>query len=1186
MWMPMSTPTSLLSLENKFTVDDGKIYLTGVQALVRLPLVQRRADVARGLDSATFISGYPGSPLGGYDLELQRRKALLAEHHIVHTMGVNEELAATAVMGSQLAPQLPGPRYDGVVGIWYGKANGFDRAMDALRQANLCGTSRTGGAVAMVGDDPTAKSSPTPGASEVAAAALMMPMLYPGDVQEVLDLGLHAVAMSRCSGLWTAIKMSTTVADGSGSALVAPGRVEPVMVTAELDGRPYEHLPSSHLYGDSVLRLERSMVYARIEAALSYARANDINRITLRTPDDRIGIVASGKTYLELRQALRELGLDDGQLQRLGVRLLQLRMPYPLDGRIVREFAAGLQQILVLEDKRPFIELFLKDELYGVSDRPLVLGKLDEAGAPLVPIHHELDPGSIARLVAGRLRSLDALPEVEERLARMSGVHQLEPLSLSRSPYFCSGCPHNSSAAVVPDGAVVGGGTGCHVLAVFMRPEDVGNIIGITAMGNEGVQWIGASPFSDLPHLIQNIGDGTYAHSGVLAIRASVAAGVNTTYKLLYNDHVAMTGAQPAIGIMAVPELAQELLAEGVRRVIVTTEDLDRYDGVRLPDGVEVWDRDRMVEAQELLRQIEGVTVIVHDQECAAEKRRRRKRGKLEDPPTRVLINELVCEGCGDCGVQSNCLSVHPVETELGRKTQIHQPSCNKDYSCLKGNCPSFLTITPGEKKRTKAAVAELDADDLPEPQVRVPSEEFGLRITGIGGTGVVTVAQTLAVAALLDGRFVRGLDQTGLAQKGGPVISDLKITSTPLDQANKLTAADCDLYLACDLLGGAHQSNLVVTDPAKTIAVVSTAQVPTGQMVVDTRTMFPEPEMLLARIMHSSREDGSMSLDSQMVSERLFGSDQAANIMLVGAAYQAGALPVSAASIEQAIELNGVAVQMNVQAFRRGRQSVCDPDGLQRVLSHSSRSTTREGVISPAAARIASRVRAIPGSELEHRVNVRVPLLIAYQNRAYADRYVRRVERVREVEEQRVPGRSELAEAVAFNLYKLMAYKDEYEVARLHLDPGLTGDIEDRFGTDAQFTFMLHPPVLKSLGMHRKIKVPGKLGIAMFTALAPMKRLRHTPLDPFGRDHVRVVERELVREYEELVDEIVERLSPDNHGVAVDLAGLPDMVRGYDEVKLGNVEVYREEISRLRPQLTDGRRSPLHVTATRPQSS
>jgi indolepyruvate ferredoxin oxidoreductase len=1025
--------------------------------------------------------------------------------------------------------------------------------------------------VALVGDDPTAKSSPTPGASEMAAAAIMMPMLYPGDVQEVLDLGLHAIALSRSTGLWAALKMSTIVADGSGSALVALDRVQPTMVTPMLDGQPYEHVPSSHLYGNSVLQLERSMVYARMEAALTYARANDINRITVSTTRDRLGIVSSGKTYLELRQALRDLGIDDDELRRLGVRLLQLRMPYPVDGQVVRQFASGLEEILVLEDKRPFVELFVKDELYGLSDRPMVLGKLDERGVSLVPLHDELDTKSIATLVAARLERIEELPAVRERLASMNQRRALEPLTLARSPYFCSGCPHNSSAAAVPDGAIVGGGTGCHVLAVFMRPEDVGNIIGITAMGQEGAQWVGAAPFTGLPHLIQNIGDGTYAHSGVLAIRSSVAAGVNITYKLLYNDHVAMTGAQPAIGIITVPNLAQELLAEGVKRVIVTTEDRDRYDGVRLPAGVEVWDRDRMVEAQEALRQIEGVTVIVHDQECAAEKRRRRKRGTLEDPATRVLINERVCEGCGDCGVQSNCLSVHPVETEFGRKTQIHQPSCNKDYSCLKGNCPSFLTITPGVQKPKRSSSAALDVEDLPAPTVRVPTDEFGMRITGIGGTGVVTVAQTLAVAALLDGRYVRGLDQTGLAQKGGPVISDLKITTSPVDQANKLAAADCDLYLACDLLGGAQQANLAVTDPTRTIAVVSTAQVPTGQMVVDTRTTFPNPDLLRQRILASARPE-STSLDSQFVSEQLFGSDQVANIMMVGAALQAGALPLSPESVEQAIELNGVAVEMNLQAFRRGRQSVSDPDGLAEALQSVLPKDKGADPVSPDAAAIASTVRAEPGSELERRVLVRVAELMAYQNRAYAQRYAKRVEKVRAAEQQALGSGAQLAETVAFNLHKLMAYKDEYEVARLHLTSTMFDDVTRQFGADANVVFMLHPPSLKALGMQRKLRVPGKAGVAMFKALASMKRLRGTRLDPFGRDHVRVIERQLIAEYEQLLDEITERLTTDNHHVAVELAGLPDMVRGYDEIKLANVELYHDKMATLRTQLTDGR--------------
>ncbi len=1167
----MTASPPRLSLADKFTVDDGTIYLTGVQALVRMPVVQRRADLAAGLDTATFVSGYPGSPLGGYDLELQRRRALLDAHHIVHTMGVNEEIAATSVMGSQLANSLPDPKYAGVVGIWYGKANGFDRALDALRQANLCGTRRTGGAVAVVGDDPTAKSSPTPGASEFAAAAIMMPMLYPGDVQDVLDLGRHAVAMSRSTGLWTALKMSTNVADGSGSAYVSPTRVTPVLVSATLEGRPYEHVPDTHFYGHRVLQLERSMVYARVPAALEYARANDVNRITLSGDSDRLGIIATGKTYFDLRQACRDLGLSDEDLGRLGVRLLQLRMPYPLEGQIVRRFASGLREILVLEDKRPFVELFVKDELYDLADHPRVVGKLDDAGTLLVPIHGELDTAGIATLVVNRLERLgEPLPDLRERINRLTRRTSLEPLTLNRSPYFCSGCPHSSSAAHVPTGALVGAGTGCHVLAVFMSPEVVGTVLGVTAMGNEGAQWVGASPFTGQDHLIQNLGDGTFAHSGILGIRSAVAGGVNITYKLLYNGHVAMTGAQPPIGIAAVPGVVTELLAEGVKQVIVTTEDTERYAGTRLPDGVQVWDRSRMLEAQDVLRAVPGVTVLIHDQECATEKRRKRKRGTMSAPDRRIVINERVCEGCGDCGVASNCLSVHPVQTEFGRKTQIHQPSCNQDYSCLAGNCPSFLAVVPGTTSAARDPLDGLDADELPEPHLIVRDDEFGMRITGIGGTGVVTVAQTIAVAALLDGRHVRGLDQTGLAQKGGPVVSDVKITTAAIDQSNRLVSRDCDLYLVCDPLAGAQQATLAVADPQRTVAVMSTARVPTGQMVVDVTASMPSASALVDRVAGACRPGTTVSFDSQDVCEILFGTDQVANIMLVGAAYQAGALPVSGDSLEQAIELNGVAVELNLQAFRRGRQAVADRAGFEDAV-RAAAGTPPSRPVSAEAARIAATVAAPPDSELARLVRIRVAELVDYQDARYAARYAARVEQVRS-REAAVGAGTGLTEAVAVGLHKLMAYKDEYEVARLHLDATVGARLRDRYGADARTRVMLHPPVLKALGMKSKIAIPGAAATTMFRALAPMKRLRHTRFDVFGRDHVRVVERELVTEYEGLVDEILDTLSPATHEVAVTLAALPDLVRGYDEVKLRNVASYREQIAALRPQL----RSPV----------
>ena len=1158
------------SLEDKYLVERGEVYLTGIQALVRVLLDQRRADRRAGLRSATLVSGYPGSPIGGFDLELSRRKRLLDEHDVVHQMGVNEELAATAVMGSQIVAQLPAPKYDGVVGFWYGKANGFDRAMDALRQANLCGTSPGGGAVAIVGDDPTAKSSPTPGASEIAASALLMPMLYPGDVQEILDLGLHAVAMSRCSGLWSSLKLTTNVADGSGTALVDPDRVQPAMVQAHLDGRPYVHLPSAHLYGESVLGMERSAVYARIEAALEYSRANDLNRILLSDRDDRLGIVAPGKTFYELRQALRMLDLDDAELGRLGIRLLHLRMPYPLDGKIVREFALGLSEVLVLEDKRPFVELLIKDELYGLTDRPAVLGKLDEHGTHLVPLHHELDPVSIASLVAGRISRLGGAPSLEDRLAHIRPVPG-DPLPLARTPFYCSGCPHNSSTTAVPEGATIGAGTGCHVLSVFMPREQVGDVVGLTAMGNEGAQWAGAAPFSGLAHFIQNIGDGTYAHSGILAIRAAIASGANITYKILYNSHVAMTGAQPAIGIVSVPAMATELLAEGVQRVIVTTEDPERYRSATMPPGVEVWDRDRLVEAQEALAAIAGVTAIIHDQECATEQRRRRKRGLLEDPVTRVVINERVCEGCGDCGVKSNCLSVHPVETEFGRKTQIHQGSCNKDYSCLEGNCPSFVTVRPRSRPGRMTGDV-LEASDLPEPELRAPLDTFGMRIVGIGGTGIVTAAQILATAATLDARFVRGMDQTGLAQKGGPVVSDLRISRDAAQQANHLVTGDCDLYLACDPLTAAQPRNLAACDPRRTFAVLSTAITPTGRMVVDPDTPAPDASTVARRVTRRTRSDGTFAFDAHANCRRLFGSDQAANVMLIGAAYQAGALPLTAASIERAIELNGASVEMNVQAFRRGRQLVAEPEALAQAVEAVS---PGHPVTPPtvAALAIADVIAAPAGSRLEQLVLRRVDELIAYQDADYARRFADRVAAVRTAE-RRMPGdRTALTEAAAIGLHKLMAYKDEYEVARLHLDPSFRAQLARDFGPDAEVSFNLQPPALKALGLKGKIGVPGRLGRALFRGLVPLRRLRHTALDPFGRDEVRKAERALIAEYDGLLSEIADQVDERNYDVAVELASLPDLVRGYDEVKLRNVERYRSELEALRPALSS--RSP-----------
>jgi indolepyruvate ferredoxin oxidoreductase len=1018
-----------------------------------------------------------------------------------------------------------------------------------------------------VGDDPTAKSSTLPSASEAALSDAFLPVIFPADPQEVLDLGLHGIALSRASGLWVGMKVATNVADGSATIEVSPSRVRPTLPMVELDGRPYEHRPSARVIPPAVLELERTLHHARLEAARRYASENGLNAVTRRGPHDRVGIVAAGKTYLDVRQALAAMGLTDDELGGHGIRLLKVSVPFPLDPALVRDFARGLREVVVVEEKRPFLELFVKDALYGMSDGPVVVGRHDDEGRLLFPSTGELDPDVIAGALGARLLADHDVPSVRARLEAICAATEPDGAPLPpRTPYFCSGCPHNTSA-VVPTGALVGGGIGCHAMVLYRSPEQVGEVIGLTQMGGEGAQWIGMAPFTGQHHFFQNLGDGTFMHSGSLAVRAAVAAGVNITFKLLYNSAVAMTGGQPATGALPVDRLTHALAAEGVRRIIVTTEDTGRYRAARLAPGTEVWDRRRLLEAQEALARVPGVTVLLHDQECAAEKRRKRKRGRLEDPPTRVIINERICEGCGDCGHKSDCLSVQPVETEFGRKTRIHQASCNKDYSCLEGDCPSFLTLVPATTngKAGPSAAGELTAGDFPDPELQVSRHPFALRVTGIGGTGVVTISQVLGTAAFLDGLAVRGLDQTGLAQKGGPVVSDLKLAAAPIEVASKLAAGDCDLYLGCDLLVAAEARNLACTDPGRTVAVVSTSAVPTGAMVVDPAVSFPDPDTVLARIQRQAR--ATVALDARRVAEALFGSDQYANMVLVGAAYQAGGLPLTAGAIESAVEINGVAVAANLQAFRRGRQAVCHPEALGGEVDRLRPPPAAPHPPDRRAAAIVASVGAPAGSELERLVRVRVPDLVGYQDARYARRYAALVGRVRRVEHERCPGRSELAEAVARSLHKLMAYKDEYEVARLALDPAVGAQVAAEFGPGATVAWQLHPPVLRALGLRRKLSL-GSWFRPVLRLLATARRLRHTTLDPFGRTPVRQVERALVTEYEELVAEILAVLGPTNHSLAVELAGLPDMVRGYEQIKLDNVARYHQRMTELRPGL------------------
>ncbi|MEH6819248.1 MAG: indolepyruvate ferredoxin oxidoreductase family protein [Dietzia psychralcaliphila] len=1178
------------SLSDRYTRESGTVFLTGIQALVRTVRDRARLDRRQNLLTASLVSGYEGSPLAGYDLELARRAAFLDPFDVVHRPALNEEAAATAVMGSQLARRTGTLRatahtgnapLQGVVGYWYGKAPGLDRATDAIRHANLIGTDPCGGAVALVGDDPGAKSSTVPCSSELALADLYLPTLYPADSQDVLDFGVHAAILSRVSGLWSAMKISSHVADASSTALVDPDRILPVY--GDLGTSP--HVPSGQLLGSSLMELEQNQLTVRIPRALEYARLNKLNRIVQSTADDRIGIVAAGKSYLDVRESLRRLSLDDAELSRRGIRILKLGMVYPIERTVLDEFMTGLDEVIVVEEKRDFIETMIREIHFRRPDVANVVGKTHEDGSTLFSRFGELDVDAVTRGLAQRLGRVHG---IESALAWIDGPGRGRsrislPLATTRTPYFCSGCPHNSSTKVA-DGTLVGGGIGCHAMVLLMDAEQVGTVTGVTQMGGEGLQWTGMAPFLTERHMVQNIGDGTFMHSGSLALRAAVASGDNITYKLLYNGTVAMTGGQDPVGEMSLPEILRLLRAERVAKIVVTTDDVKATRSQGLPRGIEVRDRRDTLEVQKELAATPGVTVLVHDQFCAAEKRRHRKRGTYPTPAERVVINERICEGCGDCGRKSNCLSVHPVQTEFGRKTQIDQSTCNFDFSCLEGDCPAFVSVVPGTRTERVATAPELDAAALPEPtRAGVDADRgFSLRLTGIGGTGIVTVSAVLATAAVLDGNSARTLDMTGLAQKGGAVVSDVRVARTPLEQPPKIGGGDCDLYLCCDGLVGADDANLKVAHPDRTTAVVSTTQIPTGTMVIDTAVDYPSTSDIQAVIDRASRR--GVYLNPGEITENLFGSTQSSNMLMVGAAYQSGALPISAEAIEQAIELNGVAVTANLQAFRRGRQAVADPETLAALVAdlHKPVSTATSAlhVPTPAAQRLLASLGADASDELRAVVALRVDELIDFQNAAYAADYLCSVEDLRSAEALREPAEGgadpeQLTLAVATNLYKLMAYKDEYEVARLAVDPAFAAQLTEEWGEGAVPNLRLHPPALRALGMKRKISI-GPRAMPAMKALARMKRLRGTPLDVFGYAHVRRVERELLAGYRDLVHRLTAELrrsgpvgrSAEWYDAALALAELPDMVRGYEYVKLESVARYREELARLRGEL------------------
>ena len=1145
------------TLEDRFTAARGRVVMSGIQALARLPLDQHRADKARGLHTAGLITGYRGSPIGVLDFVLERIPGLLDEHHIRFIPAVNEELAATAIMGSQTVNLLPDPKYDGVCGIWYGKGPGVDRSGDAFKHANLAGVGQYGGALALAGDDPSCKSSTIPSHSEVALYDALMPILYPGSAQEILDLGLLGFALSRFSGLWVGFKIVTDVADEYSSVEVGWDRVDIVQPDFRVRGRPWRPKQNTALLSPYSLQQEKEIHDERLDAALAFARANRINEIAVPTADAWLGIIAAGKTWYDLRGALLDIGLDDAALERAGIRLLKLGMIYPLEPDILRDFAAGLDEILVIEEKRAFIETFCKEALYGSAHTPLIIGKKDERGNRLVRADNELDADEIARVLARRLRGRVEAPGLERRLREIDRLPELGTIPIvGRQPYFCSGCPHNRST-VVPDGSMAGAGIGCHTLSILMDR----NTAGVTQMGGEGANWVGAEAFTDINHIFQNIGDGTFAHSGSLSIRQATAASANVTFKILYNSAVAMTGGQAADGLMPVPELTHLLYAEGVKKTIVVSSEPEKFphDAPWAP-GAEVWERDRLEEAQLLLRDIPGVTALVYDQECAANLRRKRRRGFAPDPSLRIVINEAVCEGCGDCGAVSNCLSVQPVETEFGRKTQIHQSSCNKDYTCLEGNCPAFMSVIPDESKPAEAKPRFRAESPIPEPQRRV-NGTASILLMGIGGTGVVTSNQVLGTAAALDGLHVRSLDQTGLSQKGGPVVSNLKITAEPIDIAPKIGAAAADAFLVFDALTATESKNLIRAHPQRSIAIVSTSQVPTGAMVRDTTVEYPEADRLLELINRETRAGDNVFFDAIGLAELLFGDHMMANFILIGAAYQAGTLPMSAQAIERAIDLNGVRVEDNQHAFRAGRLAVADPDWLASLEIKRAGAVEATIELSAAAKTLIDSLGA--EGELRRLVEIRVPELIAYQNEACARRYIADVTRVYAAEQATCPGQSALSEAFARYLFKLMAYKDEYEVARLSLKPEVRESLRTQFGGRARLHYHLQPPILKALGLKRKIKV-GRSFDLVYHALRRLRFLRGTPLDPFGYDRVRRVERDLINQYRRLIFAALDELDPETHARVVALAQLPDIIRGYDEVKLRNVERFWAEARAL----------------------
>ncbi|CAH0440635.1 indolepyruvate ferredoxin oxidoreductase family protein [Ralstonia pseudosolanacearum] len=1161
-----------VSLDDKYTLERGRIYISGTQALVRLPMLQQERDRTAGLNTAGFISGYRGSPLGALDQALWKAKTHLSGHGIVFQAGLNEDLAATSVWGSQQVNLYPSAKFDGVFGMWYGKGPGVDRTIDVFKHANSAGSSAHGGVLVLAGDDHACKSSTLAHQSEHVFKAAGIPVLYPSNVQEYLDYGLHGWAMSRYSGLWVAMKCVTDVVESSASVDVDPHRAEIVLPEDFV-------MPAGGLnirWPDPPLVQEARLLDYKWYAGLAYVRANKLDRVVLDAPQARFGIMTAGKAYLDVRQALVDLGLDDETCRRIGIRLYKVGCVWPLEAHGARAFAEGLQEILVVEEKRQILEYQLKEELYNYRDdvRPRVYGKFDEKdnaggewsvpmGNWLLPAHYELSPALIARAIATRLEKFELPSDVRARIeARIAIIDAKEKalakprITAERKPWFCSGCPHNTSTNV-PEGSRALAGIGCHYMTVWMdRSTNT-----FSQMGGEGVAWIGQMPFSADPHVFANLGDGTYYHSGLLAIRASIAAKVNITYKLLYNDAVAMTGGQPVDGPLSVPQIAAQVHAEGTSRIVIVTDEPEKYNAaIQLPEGVTAHHRDRLDAIQRELREVQGTSVLIYDQTCATEKRRRRKRGTMADPARRAFINDAVCEGCGDCSVKSNCLSVEPLDTELGTKRKINQSSCNKDFSCVNGFCPSFVTAEGAQVRKPESRGIAMDSLPLlPHPELPAIHRAYGVLVTGVGGTGVVTIGGLLGMAAHIEGKGVTVLDMAGLAQKGGAVLSHVQIGERPdTIHATRIAMGEADLVIGCDAIVSASDEVLSKVQFGQTRAIVNSAATPTADFIKNPNWRFPGSSA--EADIRAAVGDACAFEDASALAVRLLGDAIYTNPLVLGFAWQKGWIPLTYDALLRAIELNGVSVDKNKTAFEWGRH-----------LAHD-----REAVLALAgeAPRAKAEVIALPAT-LDTLIARRVDLLTAYQNAAYADAFRVVVERVRTTESA-VAGAGQplaLTEAVARNLSRLMAYKDEYEVARLYTDPAFLDKLRTQFegepDRDYQLNFWLAPPLWAKRD-ERGHLVKQRFGpgtMRLFKLLAGLKGLRGTAFDLFGKTEERRTERALIGEYRALVDELVSGLSTQKLALAIDLARLPEDIRGFGHVKEANLAAARVRWGKLLAQ-------------------